>query len=433
MVDGFTAAMVERVVGVLRRARNTRNWRLFQGARRILLALLMFVQLTQLRSPRYYYVSGDMRGGLVNSFWRHLRHSRRDGALLRFLGVPFFMFDKICERARAFLPRFDRTAPVGFGRGRRSTFDHVDVIAVALRRLQMAGTPLKFMEIDFATVDSTLSGSHGIIEVGRRALLQAIREWDPAAVRYPTLKETQKAWHGVVTQLGPPPMNTPPVVLLMDGTTTPIFNVSNIAQQRLFVGSKGRTENHILVFCADGTISDYSIGNPGCMHDSRVAEQCIARHQDLEINVHGVAMVVDSGFRGHAHNGTAAAGKEGLPPIWRPLQSEMVPAHLLNWYKKCSAWTVSYRQYNEHGNAGFKKAFPLLSTPCLVSDRERRHVDFLTCIFLWNARTRMVGYNQIRTKVLGHTDDHLHELLSTCTNVDEYMRLAAQRWAEVLE
>ena len=69
-----------------------------------------------------------------DSFWSLMRENRREEAFIKFLGVPLFLFDELAERMKVHLsPAYDRDI---ITRGRLTIFDHVDLTAIALRRLQ---------------------------------------------------------------------------------------------------------------------------------------------------------------------------------------------------------------------------------------------------------------------------------------------------------
>lgn len=88
------------------------------------------------------------------------------------------------------------------------------------------------------TVDSSISGKGGLLEKGRDAVEQALRDMPEAKVRYPTKEEGDKMWAALIAQRGPPPMQTNPIVLMMDGTPTKLKGTSDEKLQRLFIGTK---------------------------------------------------------------------------------------------------------------------------------------------------------------------------------------------------
>lgn len=277
-------------------------------------------KLQTLRSPRFSFVTSDM---LPTPFWAYLRGNRRDGAFMRFLGVPVWVFDDLAERMRLKLPRYDRALD-STRTGRRTGMDYIDLTAIALRRFQLPNASLQFLELDFGKVDSTL---HKYVDEAKRALVAVLREWPAARVRYPTLAEAQAMYAGLTEQHGKPPVDMGLVCLAIDGTVTPVAVPKDDDVQRLFFGVKGHTTNHILVFSLDGTIVDYSLGNPGSSHDARCAEPIFARHQSQKYNPHRFTMLADSGFMKFANQGHTTGAR-----VYRPLiNNEKVSACKVVW------------------------------------------------------------------------------------------------------
>ena len=79
---------------------------------------------------------------------------RRNGAFLRFLGVPPFMFDDLLERARPHLLKYERVGGVGCP----YFVDATDVLALALRRYQISGHRLiEALEVEFGRTNGVIS------------------------------------------------------------------------------------------------------------------------------------------------------------------------------------------------------------------------------------------------------------------------------------
>jgi hypothetical protein len=424
MVSGGQVKRTELIARALFQARGSGATARYRSLKRMFLLHELIVRLGQLRSPRYYYVSSDLPS---QSFWAHLRSTRRSGAWMRFLGFPPLVFDMLAHAMRPYLAKYDPELQK-HRKGRRTRLDYYDVCAVVLRRLQIAGPLLKFLEQDFAVVDSVLAGVDGVIEHGRHALHAALQDMHDARICYPTKEEGERVWAGVTStsRIGPPPWGTAckPFLLLMDGTVTRVHSVSNEEIQRLYLGVKGRVMNHILVFSAEGCVVDYNIGLPGCTHDATACTPCVEHHQDPEINPHGWGMVVDSGFKGVCRNTE--------PMIVRGLMTEAVEVSKKEWLEKCSKWLTSYRQYNEHGNGGLKRAFIRLNEPVHVSASDQFKVDMVSCLHLFNLRSRVIGFNEVRTSVMGQCDANLRDMLAANNNIDTYIEMCAQRWRDAL-
>jgi antibiotic biosynthesis monooxygenase (ABM) superfamily enzyme len=102
------------------------------------------------------------------------------------------------------------------------------------------------------------------------------------------------------------------------------------------------------------------------------------------------------------------------------------------WLQLCSKWLTSYRQYNEHGNGGLKRAFIRISEPVLVRDIPRFKQDFITCMQLYNLRSRVLGFNQVRTAVLGESDKNFRDMLSVGGKPDAYLAHCDQRLRDLM-
>lgn len=125
----------------------------------IMMAVAIESQLTH-TSPRAYYVAEDFAG---RSFWKQLRKSpnRRDGALLRFLGVPWFLFIDLVSAMERVLPSKFKThnrGPVRARSGRPLAFDAMDLTALALRRFQTQGRQ-EALCIDFGVSKTVMSST----------------------------------------------------------------------------------------------------------------------------------------------------------------------------------------------------------------------------------------------------------------------------------
>ena len=134
------------------------------------------------------------------SFWAHTRKRRVDTAFMRYLGMPLFVFDAFVVHMRPHLPSYD---PELVRAGRPSRFDHVDVVALVLRRTQLRCVRLgEALEIEFGA-------AHGVIERGvshgRRALKAVLFGLHDARVERSPLADIKVAYAGVLAQHGLPP------------------------------------------------------------------------------------------------------------------------------------------------------------------------------------------------------------------------------------
>lgn len=102
-------------------------------------------------------------------------------------------------------------------------------------------------------------------------------------------------------------------------------------------------------------------------------------------------------------------------------------ANQRSFAKRVSTWVTICRQFNEHGNSAFKRSFPAVTRTIKASEFWSFPDELEACVLLFNARTRLVGFNQIRSTYMRYSDENFVELLRI-TNVDEYMQLARTRW-----
>jgi hypothetical protein len=424
MVAGGHIVLLERLARAMASARARGDDKTFERLKRWHLYLYLHERYASLRSPRVRYHSSHFGG--VKSFWATVRSKGIPAMFMRFLGFPPNLFYAIADAMRPHLAPYDRELHVSVA-GKRTRLDHVDVTAVTLRRLQIGGPTLRFLEQDFAVVASVLSGAGKVIDLGRRALFAVMTGGTLSAARicYPSLQEGHLMWEGLCKQLGYPKYDWGGcLILLMDGTVTPLKNVSNDDLNKLFYGAKGTVQNHVFVVDVAGHIVDYHIGLPGCMHDQSVAPPCVANHQDPAVNPHKWGMIVDSGFKGSCTN---------TPPvIFRPLVSEKVDAAHIEFYEECSRYFTRIRQYNEHINGAIKRSFIYLNAPILLSQRSQFNMDLISCLHLFNYRTRTIGFNQCRTAIMPHVDANFRHMLEAGGNLDKYLALCDEYLRDAL-
>jgi hypothetical protein len=273
-------------------------------------------------------------------------------------------------------------------------------------------------------------------------VLHAVLETIPdCAVRYPTLAEAKKQWEGMKKQHGPPPWD-PDIILCLatDGTFSPAFNSGNAITQRLQKGVKGVGWNSVFVLSGDGCVSDGIYGHYGCYTDERISKAILKRHWDPRVNPHRLGMLLDGGWSSRA---AFSGGGPGEPPLrMRPRREDDTgygAGEEVKYRLQCSAKATVYRQFNEHGNGQLKRSYACIERPRRVQDRKRfiRDVEIcvrlnnLRCVFVAvpcpppppaptqppqrpfppHRRSRRVGWNQIRTTYLRHTDENVAEQL----------------------
>ena len=79
------------------------------------------------------------------------------------------------------------------------------------------------------------------------------------------------------------------------------------------------------------------------------------------------------------------------------------------------------------GNGAFKRAFPFINRPISIDHGKEAGEDFVAAIHLFNLRTRVIGFNQIRTTFMSHVDSNFREQLE-CKTLEEYMDVAKARF-----
>ena len=181
MVRKHTLDTITTLTKLLKRCARKGDRRGLQKTKRVLLQILVFSHIENMRAPRYPYVQADFP---ETSMWDYLREHKRDGAFMRFLGFPHWAFMEIAERCRKFLPQYDLEARAAAGTpGVKPLYDYIDCTAIALRRLRHQRDLTERLQVDFFRNDSTLGR---YVAAGKAALSKALDEWPEAAVRYPT-------------------------------------------------------------------------------------------------------------------------------------------------------------------------------------------------------------------------------------------------------
>ena len=56
----------------------------------------------------------------------------------------------------------------------------------------------------------------------------------------------------------------------------------------------------------------------------------------------------------------------------------------------------------------------------------------VSCLHLFNLRSRVIGFNEVRTSVMTQCDANLRDMLAANNKIDTYIELCAQRWRDAL-
>ncbi len=421
----------------------------------------------KLRRPR----QGELPS---RGLWFFQRRKRNDLVHFRHLGVNLVIFDELCKEMRKLCPEYDHDV---VRRGHNTRLDYIDLTALLLRRLQLYGPKwLEILENEYAANATVVRRA---LHYGRPRLLQVLKATEDAAVRHPTLKEAMSAWEGFKAQHGAPPWyrwaelrELPPPVEGMDGTTTPVLRNGNQHKASETLGGKGNSLNHVLGTFIGGTITDYSGCVYGSFNDSRCSVDQLARFLSKKVNPHGLALALDNGWTFPFTVPLPDQYKqfreynEGDVLRMRPLKDgETAPvAELKSYYEECSAYITVFRQHGEWTNGGLKRQFPILMNPVRVAlvdyftrDFEpvrtvllkraagcmlrslplnsppppplpiSNYLLFSQCVRLFNLRSRRIGWNQVRTTYMRHSDANFKEQLKYAKNCDEYLKLVAEK------
>ena len=81
-------------------------------------------------------------------------------------------------------------------------------------------------------------------------------------------------------------------------------------------------------------------------------------------------------------------------------------------------------------NGGLKRAFPYLDTPRAFEDHDEVVEDMITCLHLWNARTRLVGFNQVNTMYRRHYNKNFRRAIARGTSLEAYVAECKEAFAE---
>ena len=320
--------------------------------------------------------------------WYQHREQRSDLVYFRHLGVNIKVFDALCHHMRELLPAYD---PSVVRKGARTRLDYVDVTALCLRRLQLAGEKwLETLENEFGANCSVLRRALG---EGRAALLLALRRMPAAAIRPPTKEEAKEAWKGFCRLHGLPPWHVYPECWEgmpfpaqgCDGTDTPAERAGDDAKGSEQNGGKGVKWIHVLATCINGTITDFAACVVGSFNDSRISTTLMERFLSQLKNPESHYMVLDNGWKmklifplpdSHAEYRTYQPGQ---PFMMRPMKDcDAAPVGLKKYYERCSAYVTIFRQHGEWTNGGLKVQFPFIMNPRPLHQRDDLHVDFET-------------------------------------------------------
>jgi hypothetical protein len=362
-----------------------------------LIVLLKWSTRLRLHSPRYDARAADFNFNA--SAWRTIESipgERRDGAFMKFVGLPAFLFDDLAVK-------FERASTT---LGRPTKLTERDCLALALRFMTTSGR-LKDLEVDFGCVDQILQRELWPALERLRSVLFATPD---AQCRVPSKEEGYAMERAARMRYGSPPLDfARPACLYMDGTILAVHGVSIKEDQAklAYYGGKQMAVNNCLVFDQYGCVVAYVICAPGCFHDARIARTIFEKLSSDEWNPNRFGCIVDSGYTGHDKT-----GDDGEAAIFRPMKGEHVDMGALNELAlKFSAYIVTRRQANEWANGALKRSWPRILVPAEYARLDKLQLVLEVAIHLQNFRTRRVGFNELKTTFMPYVDAMFKEQL----------------------
>ena len=230
------------------------------------------------------------------------------------------------------------------------------------------------------------------LKFGRRLLLKVLKSEPGAKVQMPSLDEIEQ-FKSIVIDRYP---SLEDAWCVMDGVKLLLETSGSNRIQECFYN--GWTHDHyvsnVFVFSPAGVIATCSINNPGCMHDSQIAEQGgVYAKLEMAYNASGGKAVVDSAF--------ARGRYEFLIKSCQTLPSNAPRQTVL-----VNSDASSLRQSSEWGMRGLQASFPRIKDRFIYEENGERLLILLTVVHLFNFRTRYVGLNQIRSVFLPQLELH---------------------------
>jgi len=229
------------------------------------------------------------------------------------------------------------------------------------------------------------------IRFGRRLLLKILWGIPSSRVRMPSLGDI-RIFQEIITSRYPTLQD---VWFVMDGLKMAIGAADDYSSQLLFYNhwQHGHFITNLFVFSPDGCICACSLNNPGSIHDSQIAEYgAVYQKLQRQYDICGGKGIADSAF-----------SRERIPCIIRTSRGV---APLNEFESQQHREAISVRQSAEWGNRGFKASFPRLHDTIQYEEYGERLLILLSAVYLYNFRSRYVGFNQIQTVFLPHLEEY---------------------------
>ncbi|KAH7930088.1 hypothetical protein BV22DRAFT_1001525 [Leucogyrophana mollusca] len=342
------------------------------------------------RAHRTYLVRDDLLPNpRLNTPWQVMYDGQNDRAFITTMGFDVASFQCILHAGFAELwcsnpiPRND-TRQMAVPRPARRSLDPAGALGLVLHYLNSTMREVSLMQI-FALIPSTVSR---YIRFSLDILLLTLKQLPEGRIHWPDGDEFQENNDLIVARH---PLLTG-AFGTMDGLNLAVQTSDD--QEIENATYNGWLHDHfvssVLSFSAQGLIIACRLNAPGSWHDSRVAQPIYEklRTQTPE----GYYLVTDTAFpRGTSQiaGRIKAPIKEGQRLPLDPLERQSLLAF--------DRQLLSFRQSTEWGMRSLQGSFGRLRVPLEVSYIDKRGDLLETCVRLHNARTEMVGINQIRT------------------------------------
>ncbi|KAJ8509483.1 hypothetical protein ONZ45_g8351 [Pleurotus djamor] len=361
------------------------------------LILLGAVQGQQLRIDkrhprRLYLIRPDLLPNpRVDTPWQKLYAGQRDRAFITTMGVDVATFTYILGFFASIwdstpIPRNDVNAFAAPRLNRRS-LDAAGALGLVLHFLTSSVVDTTLCQI-FALVPSSVSR---YIKFGLVIMLKSLRRISEARIQWPKGNEFREN-SDLIVQRHP----------LLEGGFGSLDGLNLMVQTSSNMEIENATFNgwlhehfvsSVLAFSATGVIIACRLNAPGSWHDSRVASPIYEKLRTQTPD--GFYLIADTAFpRGQQ----SIDGKIKVPlKEGSRLPQNAADRTLL---MATNRQLLSYRQTAEWGNKDIQACFGRLRVPLPINYSDVRG-DLLEIIMrLFNLRTRLVGFNQIRSVYL---------------------------------
>lgn len=327
--------------------------------------------------------------------WVKLYASNSDRSMITFTGLNYASFHFIAIRFEALYNKYTpysrdgrvRIKPTRGRYFRPRSLDSRACLALVLAFGRSRGN-INLICMLFGVIKTV--GSLWI-RFGRRLLLKILWGIPSSRVRMPSLGDI-RIFQDIINSRYPTLQD---VWFVMDGLKITIEAADDYSSQLLFYNAwqHGHFITNLFVFSPDGCICACSVNNPGSIHDSQVADYGnVYLKLQRQYDICGGRGIGDSAF-----------SRERIPFI---IKTSTRVATLNEFESQQHREAISVRQSAEWGNRGFKASFPRLNDTIYYEEYGERLLILLSAVYLYNFRSRYVGFNQIQTVFLPHLEEY---------------------------